>query len=346
MKRLFILILATTITLRAETVPVIFDTDITGDVDDALALAMLHSLADRGHCEILAVTISKENELAAPFVDAVNTFYGRPDIPIGIGENVPFRESKYLHLIKERDGESLRYPHDIGISKEPEHAIPLLLKTLNKAEDKSVAIIQVGLACNLAQLLETEEGSALIEQKVNHLSIMAGAFETINSNNHYLEANVRNHIPSMQTLADHWPDSVPVIWSGFKVGISAPYPRESIARDFSYVDHHIIKEAYLLHSGPNHDRPTWDLTSVLYSVFPDRSYFDYSVPGRVTVEDDGFTRFTRSGGKRWDEKTPVKSPGKLTRDRYLTVNEVQAARVQEALVHLVAQPPLRRQNHK
>ncbi|MDF1739069.1 MAG: nucleoside hydrolase [Verrucomicrobiales bacterium] len=327
------------LTAHAKPVPVIFDTDITGDVDDVLALAMLHTLADRGQCEILAVTISKENELAAPFVDAVNTFYGRPDIPIGIGENVPYRESKFLQLVKEKDGEAFRYPHDIGVTKEPELAVPLIQKVLAAAGDNSVAIIQVGLATNIAQLLESEGGKALIEQKVDHLSLMAGGFETINGNNRFLEANVRNHIPSMQVLADQWPDSVPAIWSGFKIGISAPYPRESIAKDFDYVDHHIVKEAYLLHCGPNHDRPTWDLTSVLYSVFPDRGYFDYSPRGRVTVEDDSFTSFVPVPGTPWGSAKKSDRPEAQKRDRYLKMNEAQAARVQEAIVHLVVQPP-------
>lgn len=336
---LILSVLSLALSVRAEPVPVIFDTDITGDVDDVLALAMLHSLADRGQCEILAVTISKENPLAAPFVDAVNTFYGRPDIPIGVGENLPHRESKFLKLVEEKDGESFRYPHDIGVSKEPELAVPLIRKTLEAAEDNSVAIIQVGLACNVAQLLESEGGKDLVEKKVDHLSVMAGAFETINGNNRHLEANVRNHIPSMQTLADQWPDSVPAIWSGFKIGISVPYPRESIAKDFDYVDHHIVKEAYLLHSGPNHDRPTWDLTSVLYSVFPDRGYFDFSPPGRVTVEDDSHTRFVPKPGTPWGNAKKSDRPESQKRDRYLRLNEEQAARVQEALVHLVVQPP-------
>lgn len=341
MKSCFIALstLFTGLFIQAAPVPVIFDTDITGDVDDVLALAMLHALADRGHCEILAVTISKENELAAPFVDAVNTFYGRPDIPIGVGENLPFRESKFLSLVKEKDGETYRYPHDVGISQAPEAAVPLLMKTLAAAADNSVAIIQVGLACNLAQLLETEGGKALIETKVDHLSVMAGAFETINGTNRYLEANVRNHIPSMQTLADQWPDTVSVIWSGFKIGISAPYPRESIAKDFDYLDHHIVKEAYLLHSGPDHDRPTWDLTSVLYSVFPERGYFGYSPRGRVTVEDDGFTRFRAVPRTPWGSEKKSDSPQSQQRDRYLVMDEIQAARVLEALVYLVAQPP-------
>ncbi|MCG8601183.1 MAG: nucleoside hydrolase, partial [Verrucomicrobiales bacterium] len=141
---LILSVLSLALFVRAEPVPVIFDTDITGDVDDVLALAMLHSLADRGQCEILAVTISKENPLAAPFVDAVNTFYGRPDIPIGVGENLPHRESKFLKLVKEKEGDAFRYPHDIGVSQEPELAVPLIRKTLESAKDNSVAIIQVG----------------------------------------------------------------------------------------------------------------------------------------------------------------------------------------------------------
>jgi len=330
MKFLIVPLLLATSLAFAEPVPVIFDTDITGDVDDALALAMLHTLADRGKCDILAVTISKSNPLAAPFVDAVNTFYGRPDIPIGVGENLPERESKYLHLVNEKNDGEFRYPHDIGVSTEPEKAVALIRRVLEQADDHSVAIIQVGLATNLAALLDTEGGKALITEKVDHLSLMAGAFETINGNNHYLEANVKNHIDSMKKIANEWPDAVPAIWSGFKIGISAAYPRESIANDFNYVDHHIIKEAYLLYCGPNHDRPTWDLTSVLYSIFPDRGYFDFSVKGRVSVADDGFTTFTRPRGK----VTP-----RFDRDRYLLMSEEQAARVQEALVHLVAQPP-------
>ena len=79
-----------------EPVPLIFDTDICGDCDDVLALGMIHALQSRGHCRLLAVTISVNNEQAAPFVDAVNTFYGRGDIPIGVvGQGGVVEKSKY-----------------------------------------------------------------------------------------------------------------------------------------------------------------------------------------------------------------------------------------------------------
>lgn len=78
--------------LLASPPKIIFDTDITGDVDDVLALAMCHALADRGACELLGVTISKQHPLTVPFIDAQNTFHGRPDLPIGVTRD-PTRSS-------------------------------------------------------------------------------------------------------------------------------------------------------------------------------------------------------------------------------------------------------------
>src|SRR5947209_19127234 len=63
--------------------PIIFDTDMGNDVDDALALAILHSLTDRGECELIGVTLTNANPAAVPYIRMVNRFYGRPDLPVG-----------------------------------------------------------------------------------------------------------------------------------------------------------------------------------------------------------------------------------------------------------------------
>ncbi|MCA9037965.1 MAG: nucleoside hydrolase [Planctomycetaceae bacterium] len=326
-------------TQRQLTGPVrlIFDTDISGDVDDALALAMLHTLQDRGACELLAVTISKVNPLTGPFTDAVNTFYGRPNIPIGVTRQAQIRDSRYLKVCQQQDGDHPMYPHDLTDNQEAPDAVTLLRKTLAAQPDHSVVIVSVGIAVNMARLIESEpdqystlNGVQLIERKVKLLSIMAGAFQTIGNDTRHREANVYNDIPSMQKLAASWPDAIPVVWSGFEIGIAAAYPRESIANDFGWTRNHIIKEAYLAHSGSNHDRPTWDLTSVLYAVYPDRGYFDLSGPGEVLIHDDATSQFV-----------PAK-PEKKKNSRYLIMNPVQAARVTEALVQLVSAPPLGR----
>jgi hypothetical protein len=311
----------------ASPVKVIFDTDVGNDVDDVLALSVLHALQSRGECELLAVTITKPDEYAGPFVNAVNTFYGRPEIPIGFTHSGLTNEtSKFLPLAEAMDGKNLRYPHRLKRSSDAPEATALLRKILSGQTDHSVVLVQVGYFSNLAALLDTPAdasslltGRELVQQKVKLLSVMAGSFKL---KGHQLEYNVVQHLPAAKKLARDWP--TPVVWSGFEVGIGVPYPAVSIERDFHYVPHHPAAEAYRLYSPPPHERPTWDLTSALYAVRPDRGYFGLSEPGRVSVEEDGFTRFT---------------PAPEGRDRFLTLSEVQIPRVKEALVQLASQPP-------
>jgi hypothetical protein len=306
---------------------IIFDTDIGNDVDDVLALSVLHALQTRGDCELLAVTITKPDELAGPFVDAVNRFYGRPSIPIGFTHaaltNVP---SKFLLLADATDAGKPRYPHRLKRSSDAPEATRLLRQVLSRQPDRSVVMVQVGYFSNFAALLDTAgdtcsplSGLDLVREKVKLLSVMAGSFRT---NRHDREFNVVQDLPAAKRLVKDWP--TPIVWSGFEIGIALPYPAVSIERDYAYVPHHPAAEAYWLYNPPPHERPTWDLTSVLYAAFPDRGYFGLSSPGAVTVEADGFTRFT---------------PAEQGRDRYLTLTAAQAARVKEALVQLSSQPP-------
>ena len=87
MRTLFPLILLATFAATAGPAAaserVIFETDMVGDPDDAGALALLHALADRGECEILAVMHNTSDPYTVGCLDAMNTFAGRPDIPTG-----------------------------------------------------------------------------------------------------------------------------------------------------------------------------------------------------------------------------------------------------------------------
>lgn len=315
----------------SEPVRLIFDTDMGNDVDDALALAMIHALESRGECKLLAVTLTKDNEYSAPFVDLVNTFYGRGGVPIGVvrGGATP-EDGKYIRQVATaRKSGKVLYPHDLSSGKEAPEATELLRKILASEGDGSVVIAQVGFSTNLSRLLDSKgdkysnlTGAELVAKKVKLLSIMAGAFKAIDKNEHFLEYNITCDIPAAKKLFSEWP--TPVVISGFEIGIAVAYPIESIQNDYEYVEHHPIKDAYELYCGLEHNRPTWDLTSVLYGVRPERKYFDLSETGKVTVEDDGFTRF--------------EADAKGTR-RYLILNEAQKVRVTEALTLLSSQPP-------
>ena len=110
---------------------VIFDTDIGNDVDDALALGILHALESRGKCRLLAVTVSKDHPQAASFVDAVNTFYGRGEIPIGVVRDGPTpAASTFTVLAAQHDEAQARYPHVLQSGEEAPEATSLLRKIL------------------------------------------------------------------------------------------------------------------------------------------------------------------------------------------------------------------------
>ena len=333
-----------------EPVRVIFDTDMGNDIDDALALAMIHALQSRHECRLLAVTLSKDNAYAAPFVDLVNTFYGRGNIPVGRVTNGKTLEiGKYLKPVVEAknvDDKPL-YPHRIqpdsatdsgrlriryAVSSTADsmavEAVALLRRTLAAQPDGSVAMVMVGFSTNLARLLDSAPDAAsplpgreLVAKKVTLLSMMAGHF-TGNGPRNVGEYNLVKDIPAAQKVVKDWP--TPLVMSPWELGYAIQYPAVSIERDYGYVAHHPVAEAYRLYMKFPYARPTWDLTSVLYAVRPDRGYFGLSEPGTITVTDTAITGF---------------APSPQGHHRILTASPEQGTRTLEAMVCLCSQPP-------
>jgi inosine-uridine nucleoside N-ribohydrolase len=305
---------------RAQAVPAIFDTDMGNDVDDALALAMLHALESRGECRLLGVTVTKDNPWAAVYVDLVNTFYGRGQIPVGMvrGSGVTPEDSRMIQAPAERrraDG-TLVYPRRLASGAEAVDAVALLRRLLAAAQDGSVVIVQVGFSTNLARLLDAPADVALVKRKVKLLSVMAGNFAQPKP-----EFNVQKDTASARKLFDQWPGEM--VASGYEIGEAMKFPAARIEKDFAWAADHPVVDAYRAYMKMPYDRQTWDLTAVLYAVRPGGGYFDLSPPGRITADDAGRTSFRpEAGGKH----------------RYLVLPEVLRARTLECMVGLASQP--------
>jgi inosine-uridine nucleoside N-ribohydrolase len=304
---------------RAQPVPVIFDTDMGNDVDDALALAMLHALESRAECRLLGVTVTKDNPWAAVYVDLVNTFYGRGQIPVGMVKGgVTPENSRMIQAPAERrraDG-ALVYPRRLASGAEAVDAVTLLRRLLAAEKDGSVVIAQVGFSTNLARLLDTPADVELVKRKVKLLSVMAGNFVQPKA-----EFNVQKDTASARRLFDQWPGEIVV--SGFEIGEAMKFPAARIEKDFAWAADHPVVDAYRAYMKMPYDRQTWDLTAVLYGVRPAGAYFDLSAPGRITADDAGRTSFRAdAAGKH----------------RYLVLTEAQRARTLECMVGLASQP--------
>ena len=187
----------------AAPVRLIFDTDMGNDIDDAVALAMIHALESRGEATLLAVTVTKDNRWAAPFIDVMDTFYGRGNIPIGVVHDGKTPEdSNMIRLPSERkrpDG-SFVYPHRLIDGHDAPEAVGLLRRVLAREKDGAVVIVQVGFSTNLARLLDSKADVALVKRKVRLLSLMGGAFPAGKP-----EYNIETDIPSAKKLFAEWP---------------------------------------------------------------------------------------------------------------------------------------------
>ncbi|HPO90937.1 MAG TPA: hypothetical protein PLJ44_07485, partial [Victivallales bacterium] len=121
---------------------------MSSDHDDVGDIAILHGLASMGECEIIGMMVSSKNGGTALCMDAINTYYGKPDIPIGVPPDVG-GIGEYAGLI------AAEYPYDLKDPKDCPLAAKLYRKLLSSSPDKSVTIVTTGYLNNLKSLLES-----------------------------------------------------------------------------------------------------------------------------------------------------------------------------------------------
>src|SRR5689334_14333900 len=184
-------------------VSIIFDSDMGPDYDDVGAITLLHALADSGHAKILATIASTKYEGVACVMNVFNTYFNRPDIPIGVPKGIALTLKDWQHWT---DTLITKYPHKVKSNDNVPDATELYRKILSKQPDHSVTIVTVGFLTNLSNLLLSKgdgysslEGKELVKQKVKHLVCMAGRFPSGS------EFNVNRDAPASQNVFSNWP---------------------------------------------------------------------------------------------------------------------------------------------
>ena len=282
--------------IQAQRQNIIFETDMGNDVDDALAIDMLYKYARQGQIRLMAVMLNKEGDFPPRYIDLLNTWYGQRRIPIGVSNNSAksiVAGANYTQVVCEKTDEQGQplYKRSIKDYSKLLPAPKLYRKLLAKAKDHSVTLVSVGFSTNLALLLDTKadeysplSGRELVAQKVSRLVTMAGHME----NPTFGEYNVVNDIPACQKVYREWP--TPIYTSPFELGLQIKYPARSIENDFGWTAHHPIVDSYKAYLPKIEDRPTWDLTAVLFAIDP-QDFFNISAPGQIYFTDEGYTRY-------------------------------------------------------
>jgi len=243
---------------------IIFETDMCLDVDDVGALAALYALANNGEVDLLAVCFNEVHPSGAAAIDAINTWYGRGDIPVGIykKELADPDKSDYLDALK-------KFPHDLD-NESALSAVDVYTKVLSKQDDKSVTIVSVGFLNNLSDLLKAEPD--LVAQKVNKLVVMGGV------NNDGFNLSRHNLVSASEYVIRNWPSPLVISQPGSRI-----LTGEKLEN--SPQDNPVREAYYQFFNSYFCGRPSWDQIAVLYGVRGLSDYFSEITEGTGSLRN-------------------------------------------------------------
>ena len=266
-------------------VNIIFDTDMESDVDDVGALAMLHGLADAGDADILATMVSSLNPWSVPTVDAVNTYCGRPDIPIGAVKTLGvYRNSKYARIIADE------FPQDAGLGETAENATHLYRRILASQPDSSVVIVTVGYLTNLSYLLSSTpddisplSGMDLVRRKVRHLVCMGGRYPFQQNPGRW--GNFKPDPAAIVHIARDWPTNIIFTGGGDFADL---FPTGSLMFDFALKSNPVSRAYSVFLQGRNRKyHHSADLIAVYIAVRGWQNFFELHSRGYNHIFGDG-----------------------------------------------------------
>lgn len=290
---------------KIKPVKIIFDTDMGPDYDDVGAIALLHAMADSGKAEILATIASNKQELVAPSINLLNTYFGRKDIPVGAPKNAGVNMGSSQHWA---DSIVAKYPHTINSTSEVKDAVSVYRQILSKAEDKSVTVITVGFLTNLNNLLHSEpdsisplNGKDLVINKVKRLVSMAGKFPEGKEFNVFMDSTASKYV------YENWPGEI--IFTGFEIGAEIHTGIKLINSD---IRNSPVKDVFRisipLAAEDKDGRMSWDETAVLIGVYGTEGFFDTG-RGKIVVNPDGSNTWESSDtGKQLYVKQKMSIP--------------------------------------
>jgi inosine-uridine nucleoside N-ribohydrolase len=268
----------------SQPVAVIFDSDMGPDYDDVGAIALLHAFADSGYATILATVASTKYEGVAAVFNVFNTYFKRPEVPIGVprGKALEFKDRQHW-----TDSVLLHYPHHIKKNADVPSACDVYRKVLAHQPDHSVTIITVGFLTNIADLLQTLPdqysdltGKQLVKQKVKQLVCMGGRFPQGS------EFNIDRDPVASRFVFENL--EIPVLFSGVEIGFriktGLPLVHNDKIRNSPVKD--VFRICIPLDPQDKDGRPSWDETAVLVAIKGYRPWYTIK-SGTMIVHEKG-----------------------------------------------------------
>lgn len=265
--------------------PVLLDTDIGSDCDDAGAMALMYLLCAKGEAVAAAIVHSTSQPHGVAYIDTLNRFYHQSEVPVGACSAV----NPAVHIGVDFAGIiSTLFP--VARYKPAADAVQVARRALLKQRDHSAAYICIGPMTVLAALLASPgdessplSGYELFLQKVSRVVVMGGDFAPGAAE----EYNIQLDVPAAQYAAARCP--VPMVFCDYQLGAQVLTGAPYVERD---IGQHPVALAYRLFAMGR--RPGWDQQAVLYGVRGCTACYRLSQSGTVRIDERGVTTFCPS----------------------------------------------------
>lgn len=249
----------------------IIDTDIGGDCDDAIALAMLNVACKKGKAKMIAATHCTNIRYGCACIKAINNFYGN-SCAIGAckyGTSEWFQDIYAKQVAEKFCNEGYENFLD---------AQTVLLNALNSQPDQSVTVICIGPMTNIGDFLADPKQAELFNKKVCKMYIMGG---------HYLceeqikEYNISYNINATRNILSKYNSEI--VFVDFEIG-SLVKTGQKLSNMDNPVD-------YAFKVFGTNARQSWDPITVLYALEDHNHLFTQTPLGVLNIDNDGFMSF-------------------------------------------------------
>lgn len=318
---------------QKEAVKIIFDTDMGSDCDDVGALALLNVYADSGEAEILGCIYSSGKvPFGAGVIDAINTYYGRPDIRVGATYRDEIGDPKDKMTAEKLARDTAAFQNNIIHNEDAAEQTRLSRKLLASQEDESVTYITVGHTKGLYDLIISEpddisplSGMDLVKQKVSRWVAM-GALNANNDEGNFTKSwnfFFNGTAAYSEYLVQNFPDEIVFIATGTDI-MTGKSLKETPPGN-------IVRTAYrdwlwnTMQKTLDDQRPSWDIIAVYYAVEGLGKFLKEEEPGWLEIDAEKGCHWNRGDNKY--------------QHRYIISREENAADFEKYLDKMIATLP-------
>jgi len=218
-------------------------------------------------------------------VAAINRYYGRPNLPLGVVKGAGVRQdSRFTARL------AAEFPLGVKSAGDVPDATTVYREVLERQPDHSVVLVTVGYLTNLRHLLQLPagegrvSGAELIRRKVQTWVCMGGNFMGYPPRDDLKLGNVnfQRDATSASYVIQHWPG--PIVFAGREV-CSVPSGLAIGQSLAGTPTNNPVRRAYEHYfGGLAKNRHVADLATVLYAVRGTRDCWNLSEPGRMDLQ--------------------------------------------------------------